>query len=533
MKDVFISDYALRELIEKVNKNPNSETYTELAKFYNYRSYYNKAINAAKKAIEFNRFNFDAWFELIMASGFKSDADLNQIKEELEKIYDFLELKEEVSDAIYRVLAFINYFLENDGVAISLINKAIEINPEHSVNYEIYGYILHAIGDVKKALETFGKAIFHNPESFRVLRMIAKCYFDLGESEKAKLKVEESLRLEPFFIASWHLLGEIYLSIGDFVKGTQALAKAISINPEDWSSYFILGEYYLSEKEYDSAIAEMKKIERIMGDKDPIIIAEVNNFIGYVYTQKGDDNEAIKHFNIAIQYNEEYALPFYNLGKIESERGNYNKAIKFYKEAIKRDKFHVPSYTEAGFAYLNLKKTKQAEKFFLKAVEYDENEYWAYLGLSEVARLEKRFADQLKYVEKAREINPKDSEIWNYVGIAYQCNKNFKAAEDAYLVSLAINPLNRKAANNLAYLYEKLITKAEDEGEKRNYTKLAIESWKVRLLACREAGTSIKGAVNHLRKLGMEKREIDNLIRFGEIEELPLIKVIAKEIVID
>ncbi len=533
MKDVFLSDYSLRELIEKVNQHPIPENYTQLARFYNYRSYYNKAIDAAKKALDLDRFDFDAWFEMIMASGFKSTSDLNHIKDELEKIYDYFELKGEVPDSVYRVLAFINYFLENDGIAISLIRKSIEIAPDNSVNYEIYGYILHAVGDIKKALEMFGKAISLNPKSFRVLRMIAKCYYDLGETEKARLKVEESLRLEQNFIASWHLLGEIFLSQGDFIKGTQSLAKAISINPEDWSSYFILGEYYLSEGLFDNAIAEMKKIEMIMKGKDPVILAEVNNFIGYVLTQKGETEDAINHFNIALQYNKDFALAYYNLGKIESERGNYNKAVKLYKDAIKRDKYHVPSLTEAGFAYLNLKKAKQAEKFFLKAVDYDENEYWAYLGLSEVARLEKRYKDQLKYVEKALDINSKNSEIWNYMGIAHQCNRNFKAAEDSYLVALAMNPLNRKAANNLAYLYEKMIARSKSEEDRKKFIQLAIETWKVRLLACREAGTSIKGAVNHLKKLGVGKKEIDDLIRFGEIEELNLIKAITKNMIID
>ncbi len=533
MKDVFLSDLALKELISKVEEKPDTESYTELARFYNYRSYYNKAIDAAKKAIEFDRFNFDAWFELIMASGFKSNSDLIQIREELEKILDYFELKNEPTSGIYRVLALINYFLENDGIAISLIKKAIEIEPKNSVNYEVYGYILHAIGDIKKALEKFGKAISLNSGSFRVLRMIAKCYYDLGEIEKARAKVEESLRLEQNFIASWHLLGEIYLFENNFLKGSQALAKAISINPEDWSSYFILGEYFLSEGLYDNAIAEVSKIKKIIQGEDPIILAEVHNFIGYILLQKGEIEDAINNFTIAIQYNDDFALPYFNLGEIESQRGNYKKAIKFYEEALKRDKFHVPSLTEAGFAYLNIKDYKMAEKFFQKALDYDENEYWAYLGLSEVARAEKRYKDQLTYVEKALEINSKDSDVWNYLGIAYQCNKKYKAAEDAYFVSLALDHLNRKAANNLAYLYEKLMSKAQSDKEKEKYRQLAIETWKVRLIACREAGTSIRGAVNHLKKLGVKKQDIDNLFRFGEIDELSLIKALDSDIVID
>ncbi len=528
MKDVFLSDYSLKELIQKVKDNPNSENYTELARFYNYRSYFNKAIESAKKAIELDRFNFDAWFELIMASGFKTDSDLNNIRVELEKILDYFELKGEKNDAVYRVLAFINYFLENDAVAIKLIEKAIEINSENSVNYEILGYILHAVGEVKKALEVFGKAISLNPKSFRVLRMIAKCYLDLNEPEKAKLKVDESLRLEPNFIASWHLLAEIFLNKGDFLKGTQALAKAISINPEDWSSYFILAEYFLSEGYYDNAIAEASKIEFVLDGKDPIVLAEVNNFIGYAYMEKGDEDEAVKRFSIATQLNNDFALPFYNLAEIEYKRQNYEKAIKLYEEALKRDKYHVPSYIQIGFAYLNLKKPDAAEEFFLKALEYDDTEFSAYMGLTEAARMQRRYKEQLSYAEKAMEISPENSEVWNYLGIAWQCNRDSKAAENAYIRALILDPSNRKAANNLAYLYEKLMAKAKNKKEKEKYKNLAVEAWKVRLLSCRDANTSMKGAINHLEKLGMNRKEIDNLIRFGELSDLPMIKTIWK-----
>ncbi len=529
MKDVFLSDYSLRNLLTEVKENPTSENYTELAKYYNYRSYYKKAAECAQKALEKDKFNFDAWFELIMASGFKSDADLYSIKEELDKIFDYLELKGEKNDGIYRVLAMINYFLENDGAALSLIKQAIEINPENSVNYEIYGYILHAIKEIKKALEIFGKAIALNPSSFRTLRMIAKCYYDLGENEKARLKVEESLRLEPFFIASWHLLGEIYLDSGDFIKATQALAKAISVNPEDWASYFILAEYFLSKGEYQSAVSEIKKIEMIMREPDPDILGEVYNFVGFSYLQSGEIDEAVKNFNIAIQKNPDFALPYYNLGEIEYEKGNYQKAIKFYKEAIKRDKYHVPSLTQIGFAYLNLKDYQNAEKFFSAALDVDEGEYWALLGLAEIARVRKNYKLQLKLVKEALDINPESSIVWNYLGVAYQCNRNQKAAEDAYLKSLALDPFNRKAANNLAYLYEKLMAKYSGE-EREKFRNLAVEAWKVRLLSCRDSNSSIRGAVNHLLKLGVSRKEIDNLIRFGEISDLALIEAIRDNI---
>ena len=104
-----------------------------------------------------------------------------------------------------------------------------------------------------------------------------------------------------------------------------------------------------------------------------------------------------------------------------------------------------------------------------------------------------------------------------------------KRAETAYLMSLKINPSNRKTANNLAYLYEKQFKKSESTKQATVYRERAIAAWEVRLLACRSAGTSIRGAQNHLTNLGVPKKAVENLLRLADVEELPLIQKIRKK----
>ncbi|MCK5879500.1 MAG: tetratricopeptide repeat protein, partial [Holophagae bacterium] len=235
-------------------------------------------------------------------------------------------------------------------------------------------------------------------------------------------------------------------------------------------------------------------------------------------------DDAGYYFNTAIAFNSAYALGYFNLGELERSKGNFEKAIHFYQETLKRDPHHIPSITQMGFAYLNLKKMDESEEMFQIAVELDPEESSAYLGLSECSRAKRKYRQQLSYVKMAQKLVPENSQMLNYMGVAYQCNQNFSQAEQAYLASLKADPHNRKTANNLAYLYEKKYNRVKSKREKAGLKEKAIAAWEVRLLACRSGGTSIRGAQNHLRNFGITDKEIDNLLRLGDVTELSLIQ---------
>ena len=158
---------------------------------------------------------------------------------------------------------------------------------------------------------------------------------------------------------------------------------------------------------------------------------------------------------------------------------------------------------------------RKAEEMFRRAVSIDPSEYWAWLGLSELHRRQRRYRDQLAAVHKALEIEENDSDVYNYLGIAFESVREPDKAEAAYLRSLELDPYNRKAANNLGYLYEKFLQRTGDD----EYRSKALNAWKRRLLICRDSNTSTLGARRHLRSLGVDVALID---RWMEGEELHL-----------
>ncbi len=522
MSDVFFSQEKFRELLTVIENEPTSENFARLAREYNYRSYYDLAIESARHSIEKDGLNWAGWYELILASGFKNYKELEGIKAELDVFLESANGTGRLEVGLLRNLALINYFLEQDALAMNLVEQAIKDAGEDDTCQEVKGYIFHAMGKVPEALQTFGESVRLNPRNCRSMRMIGKCYLDLGEGGKGIAKITESLRIEPCFVAAWHLLGEYHLDHNNILGGIQSFARARSINPRDWGAYFLMAEFFMSRGDYDIAIAEIKKLFLFEDDKE--IRAEALNLIGYAHYLQGNFDDAGYYFNTAIAFNPSYALGHFNLGELERSRGNFEKAVHFYQEALKRDPHHIPSITQTGFAFLNLKKMDQAEEMFQIAVELDPEESSAYLGLSECSRSKRRYSEQLAYVKMAQKILPENSQMLNYMGIAYQCNQNFNQAEQAYLASLKTDPHNRKTANNLAYLYEKKYKRAKSKKEKSELKAKAIAAWEVRLLACRSAGTSIRGAQNHLRNFGITDKEIDILLRLGDVTELPLIQ---------
>ena len=225
MPDIFLSQERFNHLLDDVEKNPNPENLARLAREYNYRSYYAKAIDCARRCIEIEESHWSGWYELILASGFKNYSELENIKLRLEDFLDNPQENTPVQPGLYRDLSLINYFLEKDDLALNLIEQAITYEDSDPVAYEVRGYIFHAKGMLKEALASFGRSVELNPDNCRSMRMIGRCYLDQGQEEKGFSKIYESLRLEPCFVAGWHLLGEYYLERNNIRGGFQSFAR--------------------------------------------------------------------------------------------------------------------------------------------------------------------------------------------------------------------------------------------------------------------------------------------------------------------
>ncbi|NMC00640.1 MAG: tetratricopeptide repeat protein [Thermoanaerobaculaceae bacterium] len=482
-------DSQLKELLLNL-KDGKIEDYEEAAKALNLRAMAALAGKVAKEGIEkFNR-SSKLFREFILANTL-SEEELQKTKELLKK--STLEKEEKI-----KIETLLKYYLDDPLWFDSFENA--QFLQKDELYYKLAGHRCMDEGDYKKAAEKYHKAFEIAKNDPRYLNYKCEALKALGNQKEVFRELSNITENYEYFVQGWNGLARYYLDQGKLHLAYQAIGKALSINPNDWGAFLALADFYLARGEYGRA----RGVLEILLSLEPTryVAAEVFNYLGYLFSLDNRYQEGQSCLERALRMNPNLAEAWYNLGNIVFHQKQLEEALACYERAATSDPKMASAYTQIGLTLLEMGKICNADKPFLKALEIDPSEYFAHLGLSEFYRRAKDSAKALKYAEMAVNIEPSDPNAYNILGIAYEFNKKYKEAEKAYQKALELEPMHRWAANNLGYLYEKLMS------SDKKYKNLAIKAWKKRLEICLKTKVSIKGALNHLLKLGVKSGEI-------------------------
>jgi tetratricopeptide (TPR) repeat protein len=107
-----------------------------------------------------------------------------------------------------------------------------------------------------------------------------------------------------------------------------------------------------------------------------------------------------------------------------------------------------------GFVLHRENRPKESLEIYTRAaaVQKPSGEDLKIVGLNYV--LLNDYADAIKWLEKAVEFEPKNSEAWYYLGRAYYSQTRVPDAKNAFLTVLKLEPYHSKAENNLGLIFE-------------------------------------------------------------------------------
>jgi tetratricopeptide (TPR) repeat protein len=137
------------------------------------------------------------------------------------------------------------------------------------------------------------------------------------------------------------------------------------------------------------------------------------NNLGALLMQKGQVDEAIPHFQQALEINPEYAEARYNLGLSFYNEGRMDKAIGEYQQALKIQ----PEYAEAGCgmanAFLQQGKVDAAIAQYEKVLETSPGYAEAEDNLGNAFLQKGNVAEAIPHFQKALRLEPEDPGIQN------------------------------------------------------------------------------------------------------------------------
>jgi tetratricopeptide (TPR) repeat protein len=134
--------------------------------------------------------------------------------------------------------------------------------------------------------------------------------------------------------------------------------------------------------------------------------AEAHNNLGNFLFQKGSVDEAIVHYQMALEINPDYAEAHYNLGNALLKMGNVDEAIAHLQKALQINPDYAEAHNNLGYALIQKGSVDEATAHFQKALQINPDYADAHNNLGNML-LEKGSVDEaIIHFQKALQIKP-------------------------------------------------------------------------------------------------------------------------------
>jgi tetratricopeptide (TPR) repeat protein len=346
----------------------------------------------------------------------------------------------------------------------SLANLApvFKKNPSDIEALLVRGRIHLAKRETQDAIADFQAVLKLEPKLPIAHQQLALAHLQANNVQQAKAELSEAIKISPQFVDARLLLAQLNLQSGSPQAAIEDLENLTRTMPQVREPYRTLGVAYLNQKSPAKATETFRKFAAL-APQDP----QGPFLVGVGLRAEGKVTEARKQFEAALAMAPGFTDAVVQLVNLKLADKDQAGAVELVKQQIAAAKSPGPLYEVLGNIYLAQRKTDEAEKAFLKAIELEPRLVASYTNLAVIYNTEKKVDQAIAKLEDARKVAPTNLSPLMMLGMLQQQRGNVAKAQEAYTQALAINPRFAPAANNLAWLY------SENNGDKEKALQLA------------------------------------------------------------
>ena len=266
------------------------------------------------------------------------------------------------------------------------VRKGLQYHPNFPNAYNNLGHILDEMGDHQTAIENYRHSIQLLPYHHKAHYNMAIAYEKMGEIDSAIVAYRKALAITPYAKA-YHNLAGVFKKQGQIDSAQAYYLKSLSAQEPAIESFFNLGNLYTEQYEYTKAITAFEKfMQDWKGDPQWVSeaqqrLSEANSGLGVQAEQRGNIDEALRHYQTALKIWPQNAMGWYNLGNGILLKGKKSDAIEAYQKAISYDNTLTNAYNNLGLIYTEQKQYPQAIEIFEKALQVHDDSPIIYLNL--------------------------------------------------------------------------------------------------------------------------------------------------------
>jgi len=281
------------------------------------------------------------------------------------------------------------------------IDKTKEDRDSQKLNPEATKHIIKALDyeldkeSLGKQIEEYNAAIKIDPDYSRVYLYLAKCYYKNGNYGKAIANYSKAIELEPNYYLPYEKRALAYACRQLYSLALEDYNNLIKLNPNKIYYYYNRCCIYGKYMKYEEAVTDFSKAIEIGGDNirlgfrnakssryaDYVVCLSFDNYIthcvrGWSYYQMGKTEEAIEDLENAIKLESRYDKSYYYLGNINSDLKKFKEAIRYYTKAIDLNQNFIKAYINRGLVYQQMGFKKYPCDDFKKACELGDCDHY-------------------------------------------------------------------------------------------------------------------------------------------------------------
>jgi len=211
-----------------------------------------------------------------------------------------------------------------------------------------------------------------------------------------------------------------------------------------------LGSAFLKKGQLDEAIAHFQKALEIKPD-----YADAHNNLGKALLQNGQLDEAMAQFQKALDIKPDHAEAHNNLGAALLKKGGVDEAILHDQEALQIRPDFVEAHVNLGNALLQKDRVDEAIAHYQKALEIEPGLAEAHYNLGVALRQRGSVDESITQFHQAMQLKPDDAASYNDLGTALLQKGELGEAISQFKKALAIKPDYADASYNLALSFHK------------------------------------------------------------------------------
>ena len=313
------------------------------------------------------------------------------------------------------------------------------------------GIALYDSNNFKEAIVSFQKAIKLNNSLLEAYINLAKSQLNLGLNDEAFKNGEKVIALNKNNAEGYSICGEVKIHEENYSGAIAYFDKAIEFDTLNASAYYYRGVAKANLGEYQAALADYNQAQRLDATNSEYLESGL-----VVRTKLNDYSGIIKDYNKLLELDPSNTEAFYQRGYFKFNIEDYQGAISDFDNALKLDNKLGKAYYYRGLANAKSGNLPEAAKNFNESAMngYKAHESFFNAGLAYMQLKKSRDAKQaLENCIKANNNGPKTTDARINLGAIQLMNSNFEGAINTYTELLKSDSKNTDALFNRAYAY--------------------------------------------------------------------------------